>query len=74
MVKLPSLSAKELVKILHKLEYRIVRQTGSHVRMKSLENGRKPLTIPNHKEIGRGLMRKIIRNAGISSEDFKKLI
>lgn len=69
---LPLLSGKEIMKALTKLGYREVRQRGSHVRL-SCPN-RKPVTVPDYKLIGRGLLRKILRDAELSVEDFKKLI
>jgi predicted RNA binding protein YcfA (HicA-like mRNA interferase family) len=74
MSKLPSISAKDLITILEKYGYEIVRQKGSHIRMKNYKKGCKPITIPNHKEIGIGLIRKIIRNTNLSLEEFKNML
>lgn len=72
MPKLPILTAKELVKIFEKVEYFVVRQKGSHIRMS--HKNRDSITIPNHKIIGRGLLKKILRDSNISVEDLIKLI
>jgi len=72
MSKLPILSAKELVKIFEKVEYFIVRQKGSHIRMSHTKKD--SITIPNHKIIGRGLLKKILRDSQISVDDLVKLI
>jgi len=66
MPKLPILSAKELVKIFEKLGYFVVRQKGSHIRMH--HDTKYAITIPNHKTIGRGLLKKILRDSEISAE------
>jgi len=72
MVKLPIISGKEAIKAFRKLGYEIVRQRGSHIRLHC--SGKRPLTIPNHKELGKGLLRKILRDAEISKKDFEKLL
>jgi predicted RNA binding protein YcfA (HicA-like mRNA interferase family) len=72
MPKLPVLSSKEIIKIFEKAEYFVVRQKGSHIRM---HHGTKDsITIPNHKIIGRGLLKKILRDSKISVEDLLKLM
>lgn len=74
-MKLPVLSGMEVIKRLQKLGYDAVRQTGSHVRMKHIsDNTKEPITIPMHSTIGRGLLRKILRQADILPEDFEKLL
>jgi len=72
MPKLPILSGKEIIKTLEKIGYRQIRQRGSHIRLSC--PGRKFVTVPNHKTIGRGLLRKILRDVKISKEEFKKLL
>jgi len=74
-MKLPVVSGKDAVKAFGKLGYVVVRQTGSHIRMKhQSDRSKKPLTIPNHKVIGKGLLRKLLRDAEITPEDFNRLI
>ncbi len=74
-MKLPVVSGKNAVKAFGKLGYVVVRQTGSHIRMKhQSDRSKKPLTIPNHKVLGKGLLRKLLRDAEITPEDFNRLI
>lgn len=74
-MKLPVISGKDAVKAFEKLGYVKVRQTGSHIRMKhESDHSKKPLTIPNHKVIGKGLLRKLLRDAEITPEEFNHLI
>lgn len=58
---LPVIKGKELITFLETLGFTVIRQKGSHVRMKS-EDGRYT-TVPVHsgEEIPKGLLRKIIR-------------
>jgi predicted RNA binding protein YcfA (HicA-like mRNA interferase family) len=72
MARLPPLSGKEVMRILAVLGYRKVRQRGSHFRL--VCPGKKSITVPNYKTIGRGLLRKILRDAELSPAEFNKLI
>ena len=72
MERLPILSGREIIKILEKIGYCKVRQSGSHTRL-SYPN-KKSITIPNYKIISRGLLRKILRDAEISRKEFRDLI
>ena len=74
-MKLPVISGKDAVKTFEKLGYVQIRQTGSHIRMKHIsDNSKKPITIPNHRVLGKGLLRKLLRDAEISVEDFVSLL
>ena len=72
MPHLPVLSSKKLIKVLEKLGYRQIRQRGSHIRL--LRERKEPLSVPNTKIIGRGLLRKIMRDAKISPSDLEQLM
>ncbi len=72
MAKLPSVSGKIAIKAFVKIGYSIVRQKGSHIRL--LHYSKKPLTIPNHKLLGRGLLRKLLRDAQLPVDDFVDLL
>ncbi len=70
--KLPLLSAKELIKILNKFEFQVIRQKGSHIYLKH-DDGRCTV-VPLHsgKEIGKGLLKRILNETEISREEFLK--
>ena len=72
MVDLPIISGKDAIKVLGKIGYRPVRQRGSHIRLACL--GRKSITIPNYKSLGPGLLRKILRDAEITTDEFSNLL
>jgi predicted RNA binding protein YcfA (HicA-like mRNA interferase family) len=72
MSKLPLLSGKQVIKILQKIGYYIRDQKGSHVHLR--HPIRPPLTIPDHREVARGTLREIIKQAGLSNDAFQKLI
>lgn len=73
MPKLSPIRGKELVAILEKQGFKRVHQKGSHVRLAHLD-GRKT-TVPLHsgENVGVGLLRKILRDANISRDEFEKL-
>lgn len=68
MPQLPLLSGVEIISILSHFGYRIQRQRGSHIRLSCL--GRNSITVPDYDEIDRSLLRKILRDAQIGSEEF----
>lgn len=69
--KLPSITCKQLIKILEKKGFYFSRQSGSHAIYKN-EAGRRT-TIPIHsgKIIGKGLLSQIMKDTDISVEDLK---
>ncbi|MEA2032869.1 MAG: type II toxin-antitoxin system HicA family toxin [Euryarchaeota archaeon] len=75
MSKLPVVSGEKAVKCFEKLGYEVVRQKGSHIRMwHRSDKSKKPLTIPKHKVLGKGLLRKLLRDAEISIGEFRELL
>ena len=75
MAKLPRLSGKEVVKALSKAGFEIVRQRGSHVIMKKqTSEGKIATVVPNHKEVDRGTLLEIIRQAKLTKENFIDLL
>ncbi len=71
MSKLPVVSAHDVIRVLEKIGYRQVRQRGSHIRLRDETNANHlPLTVPNHKTIKPGLLRKLIRDSGLSVDEF----
>ncbi len=75
MSKLPVLSGREVIKILKKIGFEPVRQKGSHIVLaKTDAKGRKGLVVPDHKEIDRGTLIEIIRQAGLKRDDFLELM
>jgi predicted RNA binding protein YcfA (HicA-like mRNA interferase family) len=62
-MKLPrDLSGEALAKALEKFGYIVDRQTGSHIRLTTQENGEHHITIPNHSPIKIGTLSAILRD------------
>jgi len=72
--KLPVISGKIAIRAFEKIGYRVVRTRGSHFRLYHLDPKKSPITIPNHKTLSRGLLRKLIRDTEITIEEFIKLL
>ena len=65
-------SGAEAVRKLQKTGWTAVRQKGSHV-MLTKPGYQWTLSVPQHKELGPGLLRKLLRQADISVEEFNGL-
>jgi len=75
MPKLPAVSGDQAIRCFEKLGYQKARQRGSHIRLIHLsDNTKKPITIPRHKVLGKGLLRKLIRDADIGIKDLLNLL
>ena len=53
------ITGTELIKLLKPFGYEIVRQSGSHIRIKTLQNGEHAATIPNHNPLKIGTLNNI---------------
>jgi predicted RNA binding protein YcfA (HicA-like mRNA interferase family) len=73
MSKLPVVSGRELVRALQKLGFQFDRQKGSHM-MIFRENPPTTLSVPDHRELDRGTLRTLLRQAGVTSDEFGKLL
>ena len=65
-------SGSEAVRKFQKAGWTVSRQKGSHIMM-TKQGYQWTLSIPQHKELGPGLLRKLIRQAGLAIDEFNKL-
>jgi len=72
--KLPVVSGQRAVRALLRIGYEIDHQTGSHVILRHASPPHRRLTIPDHKELARGTLRAIIRQAGLTVQGFRELL
>jgi predicted RNA binding protein YcfA (HicA-like mRNA interferase family) len=73
MSKLPVCSATDAVRAFEQAGWAKARQKGSHTTL--VKSGTVVvLTIPLHRELGPGLVRSLIRRAGITVEEFGELL
>lgn len=73
MSKLPVVSGAECVKALERSGFVVDRQRGSHIVLVR-EEPRATVSVPDHKELDRGTLRAIIRQVGLSVDEFVELL
>jgi predicted RNA binding protein YcfA (HicA-like mRNA interferase family) len=71
MTRMPQVTSRELVRFLEAQGFIEVRQAGSHLTLRH-ERSRRTVTIPMHTgaDIGRGLALRILKDAGVSVDEF----
>jgi predicted RNA binding protein YcfA (HicA-like mRNA interferase family) len=75
MSKLPVVSGQQAVQVFTKIGYVVVRQRGSHLRLRDDDNpAHLALTVPNHKVLKVGLLRALIRDADLTTDEFIRLL
>lgn len=74
MTHLPRISGRDVAKAMEKIGYGFDRQRGSHMILRHLTSPHRRLTIPDHRELALGTLRSIIRQAGLTVEEFKELL
>ncbi len=73
MTRLPKISGQECIRALKKSGFYFKRQHGSHIILRR-DNPFSQIVVPNHKELDRGTLRAIIKQADLSIEEFHKLL
>jgi predicted RNA binding protein YcfA (HicA-like mRNA interferase family) len=63
-----------VVKALRKVGYERNRQRGSHIVLRQTASPHRRLTVPDHKEVAKGTLRAIIRQTGLTVDEFKALL
>lgn len=69
MPGLPVLSGEQVVRIFENFGWRVARQRGSHIIL-TKEGDMATLSVPNHREIAKGILRSLIRSAGLTVNEF----
>ena len=72
MSRLPVCSGTDAVRAFRHLGYEVDHQTGSHIILRHPSQRR--LTVPNHRELAKGTLRALIREAGLTQEQFADLL
>ncbi len=71
-MKSPVISGAEAVKAFRRIGYEFDEQEGSHIIVRHGLPPHRRLSIPNHKELAKGTLRALIRQAGLTVEEFSK--
>lgn len=79
MPKLPQVSGDDVVRLLRSLDYEVVRQRGSHIRLrKATPLGEHNITVPAHRIVAKGTLSDILNRISlwnnIPKEDLIKRI
>ncbi len=74
MSALPMISGRDVVAALLKIGYEKDRQKGSHIVLRQAVYPHRRVVVPDHREVAKGTLRKIIRQVGLTVEEFKKLL
>lgn len=74
--RLPAANAPQTIRALEKAGFEVVRISGSHHLLVHRSDSSRRVTVPFHgaKDLHRGLLRAIIRQAGLSVAEFSKLL
>lgn len=73
MGNLPIVSGREAARAFQKAGWNLARWRGSHM-IFTKEGEDATLSIPDHKELGRGLLRALVRDARLTIDDFTELL
>ena len=74
MTRLPQVSGRGVVKVLRKIGYEHDHTRGSHIVMRHIESPHRRITVPDHNPVAKGALRAIIRQAGLTVEEFVSLL
>jgi predicted RNA binding protein YcfA (HicA-like mRNA interferase family) len=73
MNKLPQVSGLECVRALERAGFYLKRQRGSHIILRR-DDPFAQVVVPEHKQLDRGTLRAIIRQAGLNVDEFVELL
>jgi predicted RNA binding protein YcfA (HicA-like mRNA interferase family) len=74
VAKLPIVSGQDVVKALRKIGYEFDYQRSSHIILRQTTEPFRRLTVPDHDPIAKGTLRAIIRQAGLTVDEFQRLL
>lgn len=74
MSVLPRISGREAVSALARVGYQRDHETGSHIILRHWQPPHRRLVVPDHRELAKGTLRAIIREAGLTVEGFVALL
>jgi len=72
--RLPRLSGRDVAGALRKIGYEFDHQRGSHMVLRRRTPPHRRLTVPDHREVAKGTLRTIIREAGLTVDEFRSLL
>lgn len=73
MTKLVPISGKKMCKLLEKIGFEKIYGKGSHIRFKHSDGRRTVIPVHGNEDLGKGLLREILRQINLSKEDYEEL-
>ena len=73
MTKLPVIAGRDLVRALQQAGFQLDRQKGSHMILFRADPPT-TLSVPDHRELDRGTLRALLRQAGVTPEELIRLL
>ncbi len=67
--RLPSVNARQILAILRRRGFEPVRQSGSHLILRHADGRRTTVPVHSGRDLGRGLLRQIMTDAGLTIDD-----
>ena len=74
MSKPPSNSGRDAIRAFERVGYEQDRQRGSHVVLRHRDPPHRRLVVPEHRTIAKGTLRALIREAGLTVDEFIELL
>lgn len=74
LARLPGVRAKQVISALEKAGFVVERQKGSHATMRNPDTERTTVVPVHSSELPRWLVKKIIKDAGLSEDEFRDLL
>lgn len=74
MGKLPVVSGADAVRAFARIGYEVSHQSGSHIILRRATPPHRHLSVPNHRELAKGTLRGLIRDAGLTVDEFASLL
>lgn len=72
--KLPAVTAKQIIRVLEKKGFVLVRQSGSHAIFRHPNGKRTTVPVHSSKDLGKGLLKQIMKDAEITEEELREWI
>lgn len=68
-------SAKIVIKAFKRADFAIISQKGSHIKLRGIRESKlQTVIVPNHKEIARGTMESILKQASMTKQEFEEYL
>lgn len=74
MNRLPALTGTEVIRALQKAGFELARQRGSHCILRHSDGRQTTVPVHSGETLGRGLLRKILRDVEMTPEEFAELL